>query len=754
MGDLTSDGEWIGTARLVRLLTAIGSPSAPAAMGKRTLTEVAEVLRCDMVGLVERIGDRLRLTEAVGVDDEDECFTKGWSLGPTAEVVTDTVTAITVNRLSQVDTPPSMLEHIGCSAAFVPLGSQESTADILLVMRDSVAPFTPDDVQVLAAVGLRMGAALETVERGAAIEKLARAGPSLARHLELGSMLDEAVILLRDLTGTDSAFIVTLRDGVFNLATHVGTDDSIPRRWPRTTQTMPNWDVLSKGQAYIGRRETLEDRPHETRSSPKVLCVPVLRDGTVIALIGATGHRARSFGKTSVDVATIIAGYLSAAMTNAELYQTLATREHELEHQATHDLLTGLANRADITRHIEDAVRNSPTGSVGLMFCDIDKLKAVNDRLGHEAGDELIQQVALRFRAAVRSGDLLARFGGDEFVVLLDAVHSLADLAEAGRRLQQSLSDPLHLRDERIQVTASIGGVLGRTGTTASVMLRNADAAMYVAKGKGPGRVEVFDDAASLRSLDRLDLRSELDYALARGQLSVVYQPLVELKNNAIRSFEALVRWRHPTRGPVPPDVFIPMAEETGRINEIGAWVLAQACEQLGAWQRLFPAGGLTVGVNVSSVQLESCNEDLLDIIRRTGVAPADVWLEVTERLIPSDDIRGQVERLRMGGVHFALDDFGMSYSSLTYLQHFPVEGIKIDKTFVSPMTEDETQRGIVRAILALGDSLSVNVVAEGVETREQRDTLLDLGCVYGQGYLLGAPMSADECVAALHAQL
>jgi len=194
-----------------------------------------------------------------------------------------------------------------------------------------------------------------------------------------------------------------------------------------------------------------------------------------------------------------------------------------------------------------------------------------------------------------------------------------------------------------------------------------------------------------LRSLDRLDLRSELGQALDRGQLSVAYQPLVELKSNAIRSFEALARWQHPVRGPIPPDVFIPMAEETGRIVEIGAWILAEACSRLVEWQRLFPENALTMGINISSVQLERSNEDLLGIITRTGADPGDVWLEVTERLNLSGDISFQVERLRAAGVHFALDDFGMSYSSLTYLQHFPVEGIKIDRTFVAPMTEDET---------------------------------------------------------------
>ena len=387
---------------------------------------------------------------------------------------------------------------------------------------------------------------------------------------------------------------------------------------------------------------------------------------------------------------------------------------------------------------------------MGLLFCDIDKFKAVNDRLGHEFGDELLQQVALRLRTAIRPGDVLARFGGDEFVVLVNDVHDLADVTAAGRLIQRSLTAPVVIRGERFQISASIGAVLGRPGTSASVMLRNADAAMYEAKAKGAGRIEVFDDDASHRSRDQLDLRAELAFALDRGELAIVYQPLCELKSRKILAFESLLRWTHPERGAVVPDLFIPLAEETGAIVPIGAWVLSESCRRLSEWQRLVPDADLTMGVNISAVQLEHSSQDLLDIILRTGVDPDDVWLEVTERMDTSGDIADQVARLRSAGAHFALDDFGMSYSSLTYLKRFPVEGIKIDRTFVAPMTDDETQRAIVQAILALGASLSINVIAEGIETDEQVDALLDLGCVYGQGYLLGRPMTAAESVRAL----
>jgi diguanylate cyclase (GGDEF)-like protein len=759
LGVVVLDEDLVGATEsdksaLIRLLSATGAPAPADDIIETTLAALAAELRCDVVCLAEIRPDGLVPTRSYGLPGDDLRSFDPWPLGPAAERAVATATSVMLVGVAQPELPPMLRDRVGRAGAWIPLTTgSEPAGNLLILLRDDSDPFAQSDLRIVTAVALRMRSALGALERGTAIERLALAGPGLARHNDLESLLADAVVLFRDITGTDSAFIVTRSGEVLALAAYTGTDDSIPRRWPRTTQTMPHWELLAGGRPYVGPRETIRDRPDETETSPTVLCVPVMRDDAVIALLGATGHLARSFGKTGVDVAIIMANYLSVAITNAELYRTLIEREQELRQRASHDPLTGLANRIEAGQRIDDALAGSTTGAIGLMFCDIDKFKAVNDRLGHEAGDELIQQVALRLGASVRPGDLLARFGGDEFVILLDGVRDLTEVTEAGRRVQLGLADPIPLRGESVPVSASIGAVLGRAGTTASVMLRNADAAMYVAKGKGPGRLEVFDDAASHRSLDRLDLRSELGHALERGQLSVVYQPLIELKTKAINSFEALVRWTHPERGSIPPDVFIPMAEETGAIVPIGAWVLEQSCARLAEWKRLFPEAGLTMGVNVSAVQLERSNQDLVGVITAAGADPHDVWLEVTERMDISGDIAGQVRALRDAGAHFVLDDFGMSYSSLTYLQQFPVEGIKIDRTFVRPMTDGDTQRGIVRAILALGVSLSVNVVAEGIETQEQLDTLVDLGCVYGQGFLLAAPMTAEECVRALRAQ-
>jgi len=650
---------------------------------------------------------------------------------------------------------PSYLRDLpSASGAWIPLATDADPADeVLVLLRLGGHKFSPAELHVLESAAYRMWSAVEALERANAIERLAEAGPGLAQHMDLQSTLDEAVVLLRELTGTDSAFIVSVADDILTLATHTGSDESIARRWPRTTRTMPKWDVLSTGRPYVGPRQVIAERPNETDTSPTVLCVPVMKDGAVVALLGATGHRSRSFGKTGVDIATILANYLSAAITKADLYRSLMQRERELRRRAASDPLTGLANRTQLGQQIAVALASAGENAVGLLFCDIDKFKAVNDLLGHEFGDELLQQVALRMRTAIRPGDVIARFGGDEFVVLVNDVHDLADVTAAARLIQRSLAAPVVIRGDRFQISASIGAVLGRPGTSASVMLRNADAAMYEAKAKGAGRIEVFDDDASHRSMDRLDLRAELAFALDRGELDIVYQPLCELKSRKIRAFEALLRWTHPERGAVVPDLFIPLAEETGVIVPIGAWVLSESCRRLSEWQRLFPQANLTMGVNISAVQLEPSSQDLLDVIVRTGVDPNDVWLEVTERMDTSGDIADQVARLRSGGVHFALDDFGMSYSSLTYLKRFPVEGIKIDRTFVAPVTNDETQRAIVQAVLALGTSLSINVIAEGIETDAQIDVLLDLGCVYGQGYLLGRPATSEESVRALRAQ-
>ncbi|CAM3008650.1 putative bifunctional diguanylate cyclase/phosphodiesterase [Skermania piniformis] len=422
--------------------------------------------------------------------------------------------------------------------------------------------------------------------------------------------------------------------------------------------------------------------------------------------------------------------------------------ETELLRRATHDPLTGLANRALIAQTLTDALARTDLGSaVGLLFCDLDKFKTINDRLGHESGDSLLAQVAYRLGSIVGTGDLLGRFGGDEFVVVLAEVADLTEVTRTARRAAQALEDPFLLNGELVRVTSSIGGVVGVRGqSTVSVMMRDADAAMYAAKARGSGLIEVFDDDASHRSLDLLDLRFELAFALERRQLKVQYQPICDLATGELLGFEALARWHHPLRGNVPPGVFIPLAEESGAILEIGAWVLDQACAQLARWQQLPGGAGLRMNVNISPAQLDDRRraQQLLGTIATYGVDPSDVCLEVTEYNYVRAAATESANELRAAGVRFALDDFGTSYASMSRLKLFPIGTIKIDRGFVAGMVTDAVDRSVVVGVLAIGESLRLSVVAEGVETVQQQQALLGLGCRQAQGYLFAPPLDPD----------
>jgi diguanylate cyclase (GGDEF)-like protein/PAS domain S-box-containing protein len=422
--------------------------------------------------------------------------------------------------------------------------------------------------------------------------------------------------------------------------------------------------------------------------------------------------------------------------------------QDELLRRATHDPLTGLANRV-LARQVLDRALDGPGQSqVGVLFCDLDKFKDVNDRLGHETGDELLVQVSRRLSTCMAPGHLLARFGGDEFVVVVDGVTDRSRMTELAYRMLSALRAPFRLAGDRVQVSASIGGVLGTRGMSVAVdLLRDADAAMYAAKDDGGSQLEIFDAAASRRSLDRLSLRSALQQALELGQLSVEYQPVVRLDNGIITGFEALLRWRHPERGPVSAEVFIPLAEETGAIIELGEWVLRQACRQLRQWNGMRPDRRLGISVNLSTRQLRvpGIAKTLLGIVHAEGVDPSDLWLEITERGKVPDEAAAIMERLRSEGVRFALDDFGMSHSNLSHLRQLPVERLKIDRSFVAGLTEGTVDRGIVNGILVIAQSLGLDVVAEGVERCEQREELLSLGCEQAQGNLLSVPLSAHH---------
>ena len=425
--------------------------------------------------------------------------------------------------------------------------------------------------------------------------------------------------------------------------------------------------------------------------------------------------------------------------------------EEQLAHQAFHDPVTNLANRALFSDRVEHALMRSQRGfpDIAVVFIDLDDFKTVNDSLGHAAGDQVLQEVARRLRIAVRPTDTVARFGGDEFAVLLESVNDSSQAADAAARILHALEIPYEIDGKQVFPRASIGICLvDREDTVpeAAELLRNADVAMYMAKRDSKGSYRVFEPAMHERVVERLELRAELQRAIEDDQLELHYQPVVRLTGHEILGVEALLRWQHPTRGTIPPNQFIPLAEETGLIISMGRWVLNEACIEGVRIQKRFERGeplAISVNLSVRQLQSDSIVSDVRCALETSGLPPGSLVLEITESVMMSDtDFAVQrLTELKDLGVRLAMDDFGTGYSSLSYLSRFPVDILKMDRSFVGSGENVALQS----AIIALGASLELDVVAEGIELEEQERSLHDLGCELGQGFLFARPMSSAD---------
>jgi diguanylate cyclase (GGDEF)-like protein/PAS domain S-box-containing protein len=420
--------------------------------------------------------------------------------------------------------------------------------------------------------------------------------------------------------------------------------------------------------------------------------------------------------------------------------------EEQLVRQALHDPLTGLANRALFTDRLEHALARGPASgvTVAILVIDLDGFKDINDSLGHDAGDDLLTIAGMRLQGHARPGDTVARLGGDEFGVLLEDVVD-AEAVRSAEALLEGLATPIVLRDRDLTPTASIGIAIA-AGEDAETLLRNADTAMYAAKRQGKSRYALFEPAMHSTVLERLDLAADLSRAVEKGQLHLCYEPQISLTSGQICCLEALVRWRHPTRGEVPPGEFIPLAEETGMILPIGQWVLREACRQVKAWRERWPAPApLSIAVNLSARQLQHPGivDEVHAALAAVGLDPQSLVLEITETAIMEqlDAAITILTVLRRLGVRLALDDFGTGYSSLSYLQRLPVDILKIDRSFVAGVAKSTEDSALARGILTLGQTLGLETVAEGIETTEQLAALRELGCQLGQGYYFARPL-------------
>lgn len=436
--------------------------------------------------------------------------------------------------------------------------------------------------------------------------------------------------------------------------------------------------------------------------------------------------------------------------------------EQQLIHDALYDGLTGLPNRTLLMERIDRALqqaKRSPRHLFVVLFIDLDRFKIVNDSLGHLVGDKLLMAIAKILSEDLRSIDTVARLGGDEFVILLDDVHSVKEATVVSDRLQEKLKIPLNLEGQCIKTSASIGIALSSPSYQNSAeILRDADIAMYCAKGKGKACYEIFNQAMYTQTLKSIELEHNLRLALQNQEFSLEYQPIIALNNNTLAGFEALIRWQHPQHGFIPPMDFIPLAEDTGLIVEIGDWVLTQACRQLATWQQQYAnlpgMASLKVSVNVAAQQFEKLDfiSKLDQTLAITNLDPSCLRLEITERVLIDSEINTQqtLSEIKKRKIKLSIDDFGTGYSSLSYLRRLPIDNLKIDRSFVNCINSNVESLEIVKTIITLAHTLGMDAIAEGIETKDQLQQLKALGCEFAQGYLFSKPQPVKEIESSL----
>ncbi len=484
----------------------------------------------------------------------------------------------------------------------------------------------------------------------------------------------------------------------------------------------------------------------------------------------------REWSEHDLTLVRAIADQCAIAIHQAKLYQNaqmeLAERkkiEGKLRHDALHDTLTNLPNRALILDRLHHALQRfqryihhssvQEPNKFAVLFLDLDRFKVINDSLGHAAGDQMLQMVSQRLSSALRAGDSLARLGGDEFVILIEDIRELSDAIEVVHRIHEMLNQPMLLDSHEVTVGASIGIVFSAAHYThPAQLLRDADTAMYRAKSKQRGSYEVFDTSMHFQVMSQLQLEHDLRHAIEHQELTLHYQPMVSLSSNQILGFEALVRWQHPDRGLILPNDFIPMAEDTGLIIPLDLWVLREACQQLSQWQSCLPSHrALFMSVNFSGQQFSQSHlmTQIDQILSEVNLDPHHLRIELTESvLIERTKIAAEIlSQLAARHIQIALDDFGTGYSSLSYLHRFPIHTLKIDRSFISPLGSDSENSEIVKAIVNLGLTLGLEIVAEGIETPEQLQFLAEHHCQVGQGYYFSRPLDAKAAFALLKQQ-
>jgi diguanylate cyclase (GGDEF)-like protein/PAS domain S-box-containing protein len=644
-------------------------------------------------------------------------------------------------------------------------------AEYRLLHRDGSVVWIRDDAQlvrvgpehlqwhgVLSDVTEQKRAEIELEHRAAQQAAVARLGEHALEGATTSALIQEASAAAADILGVEVVAVLELmpEQACFVLRGGLG--------WPQEamgTLTSPTGAGSQAGHTILTRApvvvtEWATERRFEKSSA---LRDRDTRSGVSVPIEGRTGPygvlavqsvRSRDYSSGDVDFLHSLANVLADAL------ERQAT-EDDVRHRALHDALTRLPNRVLFNDRLTQALarmRRSRT-LTAILFIDLDRFKLVNDSLGHHVGDELLAAVAPRLRQAVRSSDTVARFGGDEFGILLEDVGGEHDAIATAERIAAVFARPFVLGANEHFVTVSIGIALAHGRELAENLVRDADAAMYRAKEHGRARYEVFDDAMRVRAIARLRVENDLRRALERDELSLVYQPVVSLTQQDIVGVEALLRWHHPTLGMISPAEFIPVAEESGLIGAIGDWVLERACRQAASWYPMRPdTAPFGLSVNLSAVQLaKSGFVDTVDaVLHDTGLDPSCLSLEITESVLLADSeaLTQTLRALKARGVRLVIDDFGTGYSALGYLTRMPLDALKIDRSFVVGLGIQPRDTAITEAIIGMSRALSLEVIAEGVETPLQITALRSLGCGLAQGFYFSRPVPPEEITSML----
>jgi diguanylate cyclase (GGDEF)-like protein len=658
------------------------------------------------------------------------------------------------------------------SMIVVPLLYEDQVMGVLQLIRLGVGAFDATDLRLAeivaaqAAVALSNAHQLEELERrGAALERRVASQRQLLTITERllltrdrGQVFDTVADTLAEVVPYDTLTIYLVDRAANCLVPILARDpyaDQILATRPALGQGITG-DVILKGEA-----EMINDTAHD----PRVIHVPGTPSDDDEALIvgpvrnhdGVIGalnlyRVGRDFDDEDLEQVKLFANHVAIALENAAIHERLINA-------ALTDPLTGLPNRRLFADRVEHALARSGRSRqrTAVLFLDLDRFKLVNDGLGHAAGDAVLLALGERLKAGLRASDTVARLGGDEFGILLEDVTSVHEATATAQRVIDSLAQPLDVDGREVAVRASIGVAFNAPGddVTADELLRDADTAMYRAKSSGRGGIAVFEPSMLAHQLARLELDAELRSAIERGELFVLYQPIVDLGTGDISAVEALVRWNHPTRGMLAPSDFIDVSEESGHIVNIGSWVLNEACQQVRRWQFERKAGrDVRVSVNTSAREVVEPTfvSGVEAALAASGLPAGCLTLEITESMMLGDESGaiGALRELRRIGVHVVIDDFGTGYSALSYLNQLPVDGLKIDRSFVQGLGSEREKTAIVSATIAFAHGLGLSVTAEGIETEDQLRRLMALECNLGQGFWFDRPLDAQAMAAAL----